>query len=38
MTFLLQARKLEDDISYLINKPFKLTVDVYPYDLPRELT
>jgi len=38
LAFLMQSRKLEDDISFYVNKPFKSAIEVYPYDLPRELT
>ena len=35
--FLVHSRKLYEEIEFLINKPFKISIDVYPYDLPREL-
>ena len=36
--FLLRARNLYENIEFLVAKPFKQNIDVYPYDLPRELT
>ncbi|KAM3142964.1 hypothetical protein pb186bvf_005027 [Paramecium bursaria] len=36
--FLLKSRQLYETIEYLVAKPFKIQIDVYPYDLPRELT
>ena len=35
--FLVHSRKLYEEIEFLTNKPFKVSIDVYPYDLPREL-
>jgi len=35
--FLLRCRHLTDTIEYTVAKPFKTTIDVVPYDLPREL-
>ncbi|CAD8111607.1 unnamed protein product [Paramecium sonneborni] len=36
--FLLKSRNIYDQIEYMVAKPFKVQIDVYPYDLPRELT
>lgn len=36
--FLLRSRQIYENIEYLVSKPFKVNIDVYPYDLPRELT
>jgi hypothetical protein len=38
LNFLLRSRSLYDNLEYLVTKPFKVSIDVYPYDLPRELT
>lgn len=35
--FLLRCRVLNENIEYISAKPFKVQVDVTPYDLPREL-
>lgn len=36
--FLLRSRNLYENIENMVAKPFKVNIDVYPYDLPRELT
>lgn len=36
--FLLRSRYLQEEAENLIAKPIKTSVEVYPYDLPRELT
>lgn len=36
--FLLKSRSLYESIEFLISKVFKVNIDVYPYDLPRELS
>ena len=36
--FLLRSRVLYETVEHLVAKPFKITIEVYPYDLPRELT
>jgi len=36
--FLLRCKFLQEQAEELISKPIKTSVDVYPYDLPRELT
>lgn len=36
--FLLNSRNMYENIEFLVAKPFKSNIDVYPYDLPRELT
>ncbi|KAL4468003.1 hypothetical protein ABPG72_015873 [Tetrahymena utriculariae] len=36
--FLIRARSLYENIEFLVAKPFKVNIEVYPYDLPRELT
>jgi len=35
--FLLRSRHLTENIEFTVAKPFKTTIDVVPYDLPREL-
>ena len=35
--FLLKARVLSENVEYISAKPFKVQIDVTPYDLPREL-
>jgi len=35
--FLLRCRHLTDTIEYTVAKPFKTTIEVFPYDMPREL-
>lgn len=35
--FLLRCRHLTDTIEFTVAKPFKTTIEVVPYDLPREL-
>jgi palmitoyltransferase len=35
--FLLRSRHLTETIEFTVAKPFKTTIDVVPYDLPREL-
>jgi len=34
----MKSRSLYESIEHMIAKPFKTTIDIYPYDLPRELT
>lgn len=36
--FLLRSRYLQEEAENLIAKPIKTSVEIYPYDLPRELT
>lgn len=36
--FLLRAKVLQEEAEELISKPIKTSVDVFPYDLPREVT
>ncbi len=36
--FLLKSRGFYENIQQLAAKPFQTNIDVYPYDLPRELT
>ncbi len=36
--FLLRSKFLHEDAEQLISKPIKTSIDVYPYDLPREIT
>lgn len=38
MPFLLRSKYLQEEAENLIAKPIKTSVDIYPYDLPRELT
>ena len=35
--FLHKYRQLNDNIEYAVTKQFKVEIDVYPNDLPREL-
>ena len=35
--FLLRSRNLTDSIEFTVAKPFKTSIEVTPYDLPREL-
>ena len=35
--FLLRAKMINESIEYITAKPFKVDIDVVPYDLPREL-
>ena len=35
--FLLRSRVLSENVEYISAKPFKVQIDVTPYDLPREL-
>lgn len=35
--FLLRAKILNENIEYIASKPFKVDIDIVPYDLPREL-
>lgn len=35
--FLLRSRVLSENIEYIAAKPFKVEINVTPYDLPREL-
>ncbi|KAL4433153.1 hypothetical protein ABPG74_010848 [Tetrahymena malaccensis] len=35
--FLLQSRSLWENANYQISKPFKNEINIYPYDMPREL-
>jgi hypothetical protein len=37
LEFMVKAATLRQNIEYLLNKTFKTELDVYPYDLPREL-
>jgi len=37
VNFLLRSRVLSENVEYISAKPFKVQVDVTPYDLPREL-
>lgn len=37
LEFMVKAATLRQNIEYLLNKTFKTEIDVYPYDLPREL-
>ena len=36
-SFLHKYRQLNDNIEYAVTKQFKVEIDVYPNDLPREL-
>lgn len=36
--FMLNSRKIYENLQYLISKPFKNIIDIYPNDLPRDLT
>lgn len=36
--FMLNSRNLYEKMIYLVSKPFKTIIDVYPNDLPRDLT
>ena len=38
LQFLLKSRGFYENIETIIAKPFQTSIDVYPYDLPRELT
>mmetsp|Transcript_9003 Transcript_9003/g.9742 ORF Transcript_9003/g.9742 Transcript_9003/m.9742 type:complete len:452 (+) Transcript_9003:53-1408(+) len=35
--FLLRCQQIEENIEYCLTKPFKVAIEVYPNDLPREL-
>lgn len=37
VNFMLRSRVINENIEYMLAKPFKVMIDVYPYDLPREL-
>lgn len=37
LQFMVKAGHMKQNIEYLLSKPFKTDIDVYPYDLPREL-
>ncbi len=37
VAFLVKERSMREKLEELISKPFKQAVDVYPYDLPREV-
>lgn len=36
--FLLRAKALQEEAEDLISRPIKTSVDVFPYDLPRDVT
>ncbi|EGR29141.1 hypothetical protein IMG5_162440 [Ichthyophthirius multifiliis] len=38
VSFLINAQTIHENIEFLVAKPFKTNIDVYPYDLPRQLT
>ena len=37
LEFMVKAATLRQNIEYLLSKTFKTEIDIYPYDLPREL-
>lgn len=37
LQFMVKCATMKQNIEYLLSKPFKTEIEVYPYDLPREL-